>query len=392
MLFIISYSEIGLKGKNRPLFEKQLIRNISAMIPSTLTFKAAVSNMRVLLEFKQGLAEKEIEKVADILSSTFGVAWFAQARKAGSYEELAQALIESLSQNHKFLSAGSFKINTIRSDKSYPKTSVELNYELGSLVSSRFSKPVSLKSPEFTAEVIVNNKGFLYFSERHQGPGGLPVGIEGRVLSLLSGGIDSPVAAFLIMKRGCRLDFIHFYASAYSQAKESKIIRMAERLSKFQSHCRLYMAPYKHFYKASLGLEKEHGRLEVLLFKRFLLETASRLAENKGYPGLVTGDSLGQVSSQTLDNLKSQSHGINTLILRPLVGYDKHEIIELAKKIRTYELSIEKYKDCCSIFAKSPATKSKPESIGQLAEQISLNRIVEATLKDVKVIEFPQNI
>jgi len=392
MLFVVSYSEIGLKGKNRSIFEKKLIKNLSAKIPESLKFKASVSSMRILLEFSNELSNDEFRIVKEALSSAFGVSWFAQAWKAISYEKLAGLLLESLSQNKQFISAGSFKINTIRSDKSYHKTSVQLNYELGALVSSHFSKKVKLKSPDFVVEVIVNSKGFLYFFERHQGPGGLPVGVEGKVLCLLSGGIDSPVAAFLMMKRGCSVDYLHFYAGSSSEAENSKVFFMAEMLSRFQPSSRLFLVPYNHFYKASLGLENSQARFEVLVFKRFLLETASCLAQKKGYLGLVTGDSLGQVSSQTLDNLKSQSEGIGCFLLRPLVGYDKHEIIEIAKRIGTYSLSIEKYKDCCSIFAKSPATKSRPEFIGQIAEQINLKRIVKLTLEDLKVLEFPQNI
>jgi thiamine biosynthesis protein ThiI len=231
---------------------------------------------------------------------------------------------------------------------------------------------------------LAGGKAYLYF-ERIKGLGGLPVGVSGKVLSLLSGGLDSPVAAWLMMKRGCHVDFLHLHALRDAQeVRESKVFEIFRHLSAFCKDSKLFVAPYYKFLEKALNAPI---KLELVLFRKFMLKLAEVLAKREGYLGIVTGDSIGQVASQTLRNIWSAQRGLDLPVYRPLLTYDKEEIIRLAKQIGTYELSLKEYKDCCSIIARHPETSSKPEIVQEIWDKLGLDDAVNETLLLIETLE-----
>ncbi len=246
-------------------------------------------------------------------------------------------------------------LKTSRSDKSFKLTSVELNSKIGEEI-NKLKLKVNFSSDEKIFIEITKEKSFIY-SEKIEGLKGLPVGSSGKVLCLFSGGIDSCVAAYLAMKRGCRVDFVHFHAlKSNKDVEKSKVKRIINTLNEYQGNCKLHLIPYFN-YQLSFNVESS---FDVVVFKNFMLKLSERI---KGYKALIVGDSIGQVASQTLDNINSSRFGVVKSVLSPLITYDKQEIISLARKINTYEDSIEKYKDCCSIIARKPNTHVKISEI-----------------------------
>ena len=222
---------------------------------------------------------------------------------------------------------------------------------------------------------------------KKKGLGGLPVGSSGKVLSMLSGGIDSPVASWLMMKRGCTVDFLHLHAFPTNEkAKKSKMMKLVKQLKKYSPvKMKIYLVPYGKFYEKSFHMS---GRTELVVFRRFIFRIAGKIAEKEKHLGFVTGDSVGQVASQTLQNLNVVNKIAEYPVYRPVISYDKNEIVGIAEKIGTYEISIEKYKDCCSLVAeKHPATKAKMRFVEIEEEKIDIEKLVEETMKKMSVVE-----
>jgi tRNA uracil 4-sulfurtransferase len=346
MKVLVHYSEIGLKGRNRRFFESKLIENIKSKLK---TEKILIKNKRILIESKE-TKTKLIEKLSEI----FGISSFSFIEEVESVEDKIVKKVVSLVKK---LKIRKLSLVTKRSDKKFPLTSVELNKKIGSEVGVKINFKEGVKV--FTE--VTKSKTYIYF-EKFKGLNGLPVGSSGKVVCLFSGGIDSCVAAYLMMKRGCKVDFLHFHALRnVEEVKKSKIFKLLNSLNKYQNNSKLHCVSYLD-YQLSVKVDE---RYDVVVFKNFMLKYADSL---KDYKGIVTGDSLGQVASQTLDNLKSSKFKIDNLILSPLMGMDKQEIIELAKKIGTYEDSIKEYKDCCSIISKKPSTSVKVFEIERLLD------------------------
>lgn len=222
-------------------------------------------------------------------------------------------------------------------------------------------------------------KNVLVYNKKYDGLSGLPVGSSGKVLVLLSGGIDSPVAAWLMMKRGCRVDYLHVHPFAKNiQAEESKMKRIADVLDNYQFTSKLHLVPYTNYEIETMG--KIPQKYELVFFKHYLVRLAERFCDEHGYDAIVLGDSLGQVASQTIENIKATSLGVQHVVFRPLIGYNKEDIIQLAKQIRTYELSIEEYKDCCSILTEHPETRTKIEDFEHVLQKVDMNRLIESSL------------
>ncbi|MBU0586675.1 tRNA 4-thiouridine(8) synthase ThiI, partial [Candidatus Micrarchaeota archaeon] len=279
------------------------------------------------------------------------------------------------------------KVETKRGDKKLPFTSMELSRDVGEALINAYGCTVDLHHPSIIINIDILQKGKAYiFFEKSRGAGGLPSGCSGKCVSLLSGGIDSPVASWMLMKRGTKLTFLHVHALPIEEIKESKIIKIAEELAQWQNGAKLYLADYSEFYKKTLSMPNKY---ELVLFKLFINFLAQKVAEKEGALGIVNGDSLGQVASQTLENINAASIGIKLPFFRPLIGMDKREIIAIAEKIGTYPLSIEKYKDCCSLVSvQSPETKADSDFVQRLAEKIGLNEIVEKTLEKAEILEI----
>ena len=367
--FVVHYSEVALKGKNRPEFVRLLRRNISR----------ALWGLEPSIDSRDGRllvsASGSRDEVAKRLSRVFGVAWFAPASlTSASFDGIKGAVLAEAKQS----SAATFKIDPKRSDKTFALGSYELASKLGELVIEETGKTVDLSNPGLRVHVDVIRNGALVYSAKQKGPGGLPVGSAGKVMHLFSGGIDSPAAAWLLMKRGCRPVYLHFYlAPTPEYPLQSKVVRLVKALSQYGGRSTLVLIPFAEY---QLGTTDAPGDLEPSLFRRFMRMTAEVLAPHFEALAISTGDSLSQAASQTLWNMRTFDEGTTLPILRPLLTYDKEEIITLAKAIGTYEPSLEEYKDCCAIVTRHPKTRARATVISDYAEALKFSDLVRKSI------------
>ena len=376
---LVHYGEIALKRGNRPFFLRRLRENIEAAV-GPLGVRAVVEKMgRLILRLGPGAASAEI--VAR-LARTFGVVNFAPAIRAPRDLEGLTAAVEGLVAGRRF---ESFRITARRADPAYPHKSPELERHLGAVVQRLTGARVDLEHPAATVYVEVLPGEALCYMDRVTGPGGLPVGSSGAVTALLSGGIDSPVAAYRMLKRGCRVHFVHFSGQPFHDTRSvEKAQELAGVLATYQGPCRLAVVPFGEIQReVVLGVPAE---LRVLAYRRLMMRIAGRLAQADGTRALVTGESLGQVASQTLENLAVVESVSPLLVLRPLVGMDKQEIIAEARAIGTYEISIEPDQDCCRLFVpRHPATRATLEDLAAAEKRLDVEALVEQGVSKAQV-------
>lgn len=363
-----------MKGRNRPFFERKLVENVKRVLKGVSD--ARVERLEGRLVFPIGDADPR--RIAESMESVFGVSWFAFATVAEpSVDSIKKVVLNIASQT--VGEGDTLKVEVKRADKSFPLTSLELSRVLGEALVENHGVKISLKNPSKKIYVEVLRNSAYVFTEKIRGPGGLPVGSSGRVLSLLSGGIDSPVASYLMMKRGCEVHYLHFHPFYdNSEAENSKVMEIVRRLLPYSGRTTITFVPSYEFQIATVNIPAKY---DLVLFRRFMFRVAEKVAEAEGAKALVTGESLAQVASQTLDNIVAISAGLRTPVFRPLIGYDKEEIIALANRIGTYEISIKPYKDCCSIIARHPETRARPEVVKELEEKIGMDSLVDKSLK-----------
>lgn len=371
---LVHYGEIALKGKNRPEFEGQLADNIRRQHP--------VDEVRRLSGRMIAQSEVRVD-----LSNVFGIAWWAEAEEldpdvAGIRKRGLKLALERIGGSR------SFAVRTTRADKSFPLRSQELEELVGGDIDRAVEAHVDLEEPEFTLYVeITEGKAYLH-TERNEGPRGLPAGISGRLLGLYSAGIDSAVAAYLMGKRGAQVELIHFHAMAGGErAHRAKAGELAGAIAHYFPSLRVHYVPYHHFQLATSSLKK-HQRQELVVFRRFMARAAERLAEPRGALGLFTGDNLGQVASQTLENMRAVDLALGIPIYRPLVAYDKQEIIDLGIELGFDEIANRSYKDCCSIIARHPATRANLDRVRDIEKEIDVEALIEASLAEAVVYEY----
>ena len=367
---MVHYSEVALKGNNRPEFVRALRRNINRALAG-IVHQLEYSEGRFLVD-----ADGAEDEVSSKLSKVFGISWFAPVIvSAAEYDAILSAVLSVASASP----SRTFKIAARRSDKSFRLTSQALASKLGSAVVDASKMAVDLSDPDLTIHVDVVRRKALVYAERSKGPGGLPLGTAGRVIHLFSGGIDSPVAAWLLMKRGTKPVYLHFYLAPTPQvALDSKITKIVKVLSAYGGKSTLILVPFAEYQLGTIGVPSD---LEPSLFRRFMRMTAETLAEGFNAAALSTGDSLSQAASQTLWNLAAFDEGCSLPVLRPLLTFDKEEIIGLAKQIGTYELSLEEYKDCCAIITRHPRTRVKASLV---SEYVSSHRLMDVVLKSLE--------
>lgn len=373
---VVHYSEIGLKGKNRPFFQRVLQEQIQRKIPSSCSI--SLEHQRFFVKCKKA---SDYQEVLSGLDKVFGIAWFAPAYNVESDIKKIETFIK-VHGKQLLGTARTFRISASRADKSFLQTSEEIGIILGQKVVDTFGLNVDLKHPDCEVFVDILPEFSLVYTDIHQGLRGLPVGSSGKVLSLFSGGIDSPVASWLMMRRGCKLSYIHFHA--FRSAKEitgSKIDTLFHSLALYGGESTVYFVPFSEFHTRILDL---NPRYELLLFRRFIVKFAEAFAQQKAYEALVMGDSVGQVASQTLPYIGLTDHDASLPILRPLISYTKEEIIDLAKKIDTYEPSIKEYKDCCSIVSAHPTLNPKKGVLEELEKKIDLPGLIEKTFQHIE--------
>jgi len=341
----------------------------------------------------------DLERALQALRDVAGLVWFAPAVFLPSREhagvvvfpeprEFEPTVVEMARSSHR--DGAAFAVRVRRADKRFPYRSHELERELGAAVLRETDwDKVRLDDPDTTFHVEIDPEGIYLYRDKMPGIGGLPVGAAGRVVSLLSGGLDSPVAVYLAAKRGCEVDFVHFTASRVQQANapDDKVARLARELSRVTLRSRLYLVPYLHFDAALMGASSDYG---LVLFRRFMMRVAERVAKERGGQALVTGDNLGQVASQTLENIRTTTQAVSLPVLRPLITYDKQEIVELARRIGTYDLSIQPYKDCCALVDRHPRTKSRHEAVSRIESEefADYERAIEDSLADAVVLDY----
>jgi thiamine biosynthesis protein ThiI len=285
-------------------------------------------------------------------------------------------------------SFSSFRIETQRGDKSFPLSSPEINRRLGAPVKERSGARVDLSNPELTVTVEILSRDAFFGFDRVQGAGGLPVGASGRVVSLISGGIDSPVASYRMMQRGCRLIFVHFHSAPYlDRTSQEKVRQLVTALTRHQFQSRLYMVPFGEIQRQIVAAVNRP--LRVILYRRMMLRIAEAIARKEKAKALVTGESLGQVASQTLDNMAVIQQAIRQAILRPLVGMDKQEIIDQARRIGTFDISSIPDQDCCQLFVpKHPATKARFSDVEADEAKLDVNELLRYGVENSIEEEF----
>ena len=382
---LVHYSEISLKGGNRPLFLRQLARNLQRAVSDTGPVRLRQLSGRILLELD---GNAPAETVRDRASRVFGVATVALASRVPSTLDAMKAAVAALVDGRQF---PSFRITARRAFKTYPLSSVEMNRELGAFVLGRVATRVDLRDPAVTVHVEVLPAETFVYLDRTPGPGGLPVGVSGTVAALLSGGIDSPVAAWRMMKRGCRVVFVHFHSVPYlpptSQAKARALV---ERLTEWQYASELLLVPFGEIQREVVLTVPPPAR--VVVYRRLMVRIAEALGRRRGALALATGESVGQVASQTLSNIARIDEAAGLPILRPLIGMDKLEITEQARRLGTFDISIEPDADCCTLFVpKHPATRTSEAEVAAAESRLDVPRLVAAGVEGAvaESREFP---
>lgn len=381
-VIIIRYAELFLKGKNRGYFEQIFARNIERALQGIPHVLLKNTGRYLVADFDEFDAEEIIAR----LKKVFGVHTLSEAYETANDMDSITEVAKLVCPKN-----GTFKVESHRGDKRYPLTSVEISRELGGrLLAVYHTLKVDVKNPDVTVRVDIRENGTaLVFGEVIEGANGMPVGTGGKGLLLISGGIDSPVAGHMIAKRGMRVDCLHFHSYPYTneQAKD-KVIELATKLSAYTGGTRLYNVSVTHIQEEIH--EKCKDELMITLLRRFMFRIAERHALRLEAQCLITGESLGQVASQTIEGMTSSNAVVEKLpILRPLVGFDKNEIIDRAVKIGTYETSILPYEDCCTVFLPEyPATRPKLKDILREESKLDVEGLIEEAFKTMERIDL----
>ena len=379
---IARYHEIALKRGNRPMFVRQLVNNIGRALRGTGVRRVKSAPGRIVVALGKNA---DWETICARLPKVFGIVNFALAQRSErNIDDLTAGILAAI-EGRRF---ASFAIQTKRADKSFPMTSPEINAVIGAAVKEKSAAAVNLSDPELRITVDILPREAFFSLGKLPGAGGLPVGTSGRVVSLLSGGIDSPVAAWRMMRRGCRLDFVHFHGAPFQdRASRDKAVELARALTPYQFESRLHLVAFGEVQREIVAQVRRPYR--VVLYRRMMLRIASAIARQVQAQALVTGESLGQVASQTLENLTTIEDAAELPVLRPLVGMDKNEITEQAQAIGTYEISIQPDQDCCQLFVpRHPATRTTVAEVRAAEGVLDLPALVQYALDRTEVMSF----
>lgn len=379
---VVHYQEIALKGKNRPWFLGRLVRNIRAAVKDldVREVRSLMGRIEVVLG-----SDAAAEAVGERLRRTFGIANFSYAGRAPlDLDVIAGAILRDLGDR----TCETFRVSARRADKRYPLTSPQIEREIGGRIKSARGWTVDLDEPELVIHVEFLTDEAFYFFGKERGPGGLPTGTAGRVACLLSGGIDSPVAAHRMMKRGCAVTFVHFHSyPILSRASQEKARELVQALTRWQQRSRLYLVAFGEIQQQVVL--SVPGPMRVVVYRRLMLRIAEAIARARHAQALVTGEVVGQVASQTLENLAVIGSVAGLPIFRPLIGMDKDEIMAEAMRLGTYATSIIPDQDCCTLFTpRNPLTRARLADI-ELAEQaLPIAELVDAAVRGAVVEEF----
>mgnify|MGYP000234271280 FL=1 len=390
--FLIKYGEIGIKGKNRYMFEDALVRQIRfALRGVDGTFLVHKCHGRVYVDCE---GEYDYEETVESLKRVFGIVGICPVVRVAVAEigQLKKDVVSYMEQMYPDKDL-TFKVEARRANKRYPMNSMEINCELGEAILEAFPETkVDVHDPDVKLNVEIREEVYIY-SEIIPGPGGMPVGTNGSAMLLLSGGIDSPVAGYMIAKRGVELEAVYFHAPPYtSERAKEKVVDLARLVSKYAGPIKLHVV---NFTDIQLYIYEKcpHEELTIIM-RRYMMRIAEQFAKKDGCLGLITGESIGQVASQTMQSLAATNAVCTLPVYRPLIGFDKREIVEISEKIDTYEVSIQPFEDCCTIFvAKHPVTKPSVERMekSELNLTEKIDELVKTAVDTAEVIMVGQD-
>ena len=391
--YLIKYGEIGIKGKNRSMFEDILSRRIrQAMASVGEGYTVRKERGRIYVNCPEGC---DRERTVNTLQHVFGVVGIAPVRVFAQegYEALERDILTYMDEEHPDY-AGTFKIHAKRIDKTFPKTSMETDAAIGDAVLAHCpASRVDVHHPALLLDIEIRDLVYVY-STVYPGPGGMPSGSNGKAMLLLSGGIDSPVAGFMVAKRGVILDAVYFHAPPYtSDRARQKVVDLARKVASYAGPVHLHVVNFTDIQLAIYDT-CPHDELTIIM-RRYMMRIAEHFAKENGCLGLVTGESIGQVASQTMQSLLATNDVCELPVYRPLIGMDKSEIVECAKKIDTYETSILPYEDCCTIFvAKHPVTKPNVNIIRRSEKKLEgqIEELVKKAIETTEIVVVSEGI
>nr|WP_043897356.1 tRNA uracil 4-sulfurtransferase ThiI [Clostridioides difficile] len=387
-ILIVKYGEIGVKGKNRYIFENRLIRNIRNMLKPIGRFNVYKEYGRIYVDLEDYDYEEVIEEVRKVFGIV-GVCPGVRAKK--DYDTLKEIALKMLEEK---IEAGykTFKVESRRGDKSFGLTSQEMSMDIGGYLLSKVGDRINVdvRNPEVKIKCEYREFHTMVYSDTIPGYGGLPLGTNGRAMSLLSGGIDSPVATWMVAKRGMEVEAVHFHSYPFtSERSQEKVKDLAKILAKYCGRVRLHKVNILEIQKA-IG-ENCNEEEATILSRRFMMRIAQRLSEKRHCDALITGESIGQVASQTIQGLPCTNAVVDLPVFRPLIAMDKSDIVDIAKKIGTFETSIVPEEDCCSVFSpRKPVTKPRLEKIEKSETALDIEKLVQDAIDKIEVedIEF----
>ena len=383
-LLAVSFGEIFLKGRNRNVFYKTAINNIKRNIKEIGYDDMYSESSKLYIKADRN----DFDKLTEEIKKVFGIIYISEVVKCEKTLEDISETSKGMIKYYEKEKDLTFKVESKRTDKSFPLTSPELNANIGGDILKEYNNlKVDIHNPDFTVFIDVKSSAYIYI-KRTRGLGGLPLGSSGDGLLLLSGGIDSPVAGFMMAKRGMNINAIHFHSYPFtSKRAHLKAMDLAKILSKYTGKMTIYSINLAEIYKA---ISKNCPRRETtILSRRFMMRIASKISEKYEYQALITGESLGQVASQTIESMSVINESSKYPILRPLIAMDKKDIIEISEKIGSYEKAIEPYDDCCSIFAPdSPVTKPKLKYIEKSEENLDIESLEDEAINNMEIIEI----
>lgn len=385
--FLIKYAEIGTKGKNRYLFEDALIKQIkNALKKVDGSFISSKESGRI---YVQALSDYDYDEVIEALQRVFGIAWICPMLQIEEkdFDNLKKVVVDYVDQVYPDKHF-TFKVDSRRADKNYPVPSEQMNRDLGEIILNTFPETkVDVHKPEVLLRVEVRKVVNIY-SLMIPGPGGMPVGTNGKAMLLLSGGIDSPVAGYMIAKRGVKIDAVYFHAPPYtSDRAKQKVVDLAKLVARYSGPIPLHIV---NFTDIQLYIYEQcpHEELTIIM-RRYMMKIAEEIARKNDALALITGESIGQVASQTVQSLAATNEVCTMPVFRPLIGFDKQEIVDISEKIGTFETSIQPYEDCCTIFvAKHPVTKPNINIIhkSELSLQEKIDEMVKTAIDTAEMV------
>ena len=386
--FLLKYGEIGIKGKNRYLFEDALVRQVRyALKDVDGEFQIYKSQARIYVDCE---GEYDYDDTVEHLTRVFGLVGICPVVRMEDkgFDELKKDVVAYMDEMYPDKNL-TFKVEARRARKSYPKTSMEINCDLGEAVLEAFPETrVDVHHPDVMLHVEVRNEIYVY-SQIISGAGGMPVGTNGKAMLLLSGGIDSPVAGYMISKRGVGIEATYFHAPPYtSERAKQKVVDLARIVARYSGPIRLHVVNFKDI-QLYIYDQCPHDELTIIM-RRYMMRIAEHFAKEDGCLGLITGESIGQVASQTMQSLAATNDACTMPVYRPVIGFDKQDIVDISEKIGTYETSIQPFEDCCTIFvAKHPVTKPNIEVIRRSEEHLNekIDELMKQAIETVEIIE-----